>query len=216
MQTFAHMIIRDRRFQMLAVIVGAFALTGLAWWGYQSYRTSLNERAQVAFMQQVELFEKTRTAKETTPQAWRNFATDLGCAYQKHASSDLGPFFKTLQAQAFLEAGDREQAISTLAQAYNAMGKKSPLSYLYATKLALMRFDSEKTEVHEQGKQELQALADDRHNPHRGMAWYGLWHDAWVRNDQQAATAAYQQLVAFGQQGSHYAQLAQQKIAFKA
>lgn len=215
MQTLAQIVIRDRRFQMLAVIIGAFTLSGLAWWGYHSYRTSLNERAQSSLMQQLEIFEKTRASKEPTKQAWLDLAASCESEYKKHASSDLAPFFKTFQSQALLEAGDRDQAIATLDVAYKAMGKQAPLSSLYATKLALMRFDSDKTEEHEQGRAELQALADDRHNSHRGMAWYALWYDAWVRNDQRTALAAYQQLMSFGQQ-SPYAQLAQQKIAFKA
>jgi hypothetical protein len=211
MESVIEQVLKDRRVQFVGIILGTFVVAVFIWWGYSSYRESVNERAQQSLAIQLEAFERTRDDQNANAQAWAVIANMFERSYKEHASSDLAPFFMVFQAEALLRSGDRPQAIVLLDTAVRAMGKKAPLYWLYATKLGVVRLDSDQNDVHEQGKKDLMALAENGRNPHRGLAWYYLWHHAWVFHDTQMADLAMTKLQAFQRQGSQLGMLAKEK-----
>jgi hypothetical protein len=179
----------------LVVSIGA----SLFWWGYRSYRTTIEQQAQLALVTQMELVERARGHAETTAAMWEDIAGQLQRAYEAHASSSLAPFFKVYRADALIHAAQALQAseqgaqhdssaqlqraaLAELEHAVRELRKqKNTYYYLYAMKYAALLLDMgdlDNPASHEQGKRLLLDCAQDAQNPCSAMAWYYLWEYA--------------------------------------
>lgn len=208
--------LQDNRVRLVGSLLLCVVAASLGWFLYNSYRTRINEQAQFAFSLQLENLERMRHAKAVDKQAWESAAQSLAQAYQEHSSSDLAPFYLAFEADAALQAGKTAEAIALLEKALHAMGSSSPLYYLYKIKLQVIRLGADDAAIREEGHRELKTLAEDVHNPHRGYAWYQLWHQAWVTGDEAVAEEALAKLSAYQGQGGQWGQLAQSKMEFSA
>lgn len=208
--------LRDTRIQLVMGLLTFVVVAALSWFLYSSYRNRVNEQAQFAFSLQLENLERMRQDKAVDKQMWESAAQGLAQVYQEHASSDLAPFYMTSEADALLQAGKTAEAIQLLEKALQAMGSSNPLYYLYKIKLQVIRLGSDDAAIREEGHRELKTLAEDVHNPHRGYAWYQLWHQAWVTGDEAGVEEALAKLSAYQGQGGQWGQLAQAKMEFSA
>lgn len=193
----------DARVKLVAALLGGALIAGLVWWGYSSYRHTVNEKAQLALALRLDQFEKVGASKDATAEQWSTVAQDFATEYREHASSDLAPFFLTFEAEALQRAGKGQEALEILNKATHAMGSSHPLYYLYKTKAVILAQDTA----------QLQELAADVHNPQRGYALYELWYQAWVAGNREAADAAFTKLAAAGGQWAALAQSQQEFIA---
>ena len=193
----------DARVKFVVILVGVGLVAGLTWWGYSSYRGTVNEKAQLALAVRLDQFEKVVAAKDATAEQWQAIAQGLSADFSEHKSSDLAPFFLTFEAEALHRAGKAADAIALLNKALDQMGAGNPLYYLYKIKAVLLAQDTK----------QLQELAADVRNPHRGYALYEVWYQAWVAGDREAADAALTKLMALGGQWAMLAQSQQEFVA---
>lgn len=193
----------DARVKFVVILVGVGVVAGLTWWGYSTYRVTVNEKAQLALAVRLDQFEKVAAAKDAAAEQWQAVAQGLSTDFNEHKSSDLAPFFLTFEAEALHRAGKAADAIALLNKALDTMGVSNPLYYLYKIKAVLLAQDA----------QQLQELAADVHNPHRGYALYEVWHQAWVAGNREAAAAALTKLMALGGQWAMLAQSQQEFVA---
>lgn len=175
-------LVHDARFQLVAALVGAALIGGLLWWGYRTYRGSVNEAAQLAFVAQYEQFEVVKQKVTQRPDLWAASAEGFYKEGQKQSSSDLAPFFTAFSAQAFSALGDHAAVKERMQELMRQLKPSNPLYYLYKTKAAVLGFES------------LDALAQDVKNPYRALAYYYTWYHAWIAGKEAEATAAYTKL----------------------
>lgn len=201
----------------LAVGVVVFLAAGLLlWWAYGNHRIKMNESAQVTFASHLELFIKTRTQEITDPAVWQNVADQFARGYAEYQSADIAPLFLAFQAEAVARSGSVEQAIALLEKMLQDMTSGHPFYYLYKIKMNLLRLEVPKPEVAAEGNRELEELARDPKNPHKGLAWYHIWHAAWVNQDEDRAQSSYSQLMMYQNQGAQWGALAQAQMEFLA
>jgi hypothetical protein len=115
----------------------------------------------------------------------------------------MAPYFLVMQADAMLGGNKKElkkQAMLLFDQARSLLPKTSPLSYLYATKQALVSIDTYEGNSDNAdeswGVDQLKKLAIDAKNPQRDVALYylGLYYSS--KNQADQATATWKELVA--------------------
>jgi len=191
-------IVHDRRvlYGMGGIVLGVLIVGG-GYWFHRHRTEQYNQDAQVAFSYHLERMDLLSTNTSAQAGDWTALEESFGVEYSRYKDSSLGPYFRAFQSEAALRAGDREQAIALLAEAVRAMGSAAPLYYLYMVKLGVMQLDSHNEQHHESGMHDLLQLAQDTCNPYQGLAWYHLWHYAWVKGDSALIQRAYAKLQSF-------------------
>lgn len=191
----------------LLVVVGGGL--GYRWWS--QYRT---EHAHAELAKAIELFG--RAEKENTANVWEEADRSFAQGYAQYASTSLAPYFLVFQSEIAARQGNSTKARTLLENALQAMSTRTPGYGAYAVKLALVQMDSAETAVVEKGKQGLQSIANDAHNPDRNMAIYYQGLHTFERGDRAAAEKIWQPL--FGSQAadSLWSQFAQAKLDYLA
>lgn len=183
-------------------VAGALILSlGLIAGGYYWYRSATNQKAQALLAQCLEEYERALYTNEA--HMWHDVQMASSQGYERSKSSDLAPFFKSIQADAFYAQDKKEEALEALSAAVDAMSTSSPLYYLYATKLALMEYD------YKGSSERLMALAQNTKNPYKDMAQYYVGYYLLAQDKQIEARAYWKDLL---QQNSVWAQQAQAQL----
>ncbi len=189
------------------------ALLGLTIWGaYAYFEAKKVEEAQKAFSQALTEFEKNVQA-ERAMQHWEEVISAFDAGYQKYGGTPFAPYFLAYKAQSLLYANKPEAALEVTAHVVNGAKKSSPLYYLYATKLALMKIDGVDQAMREQGLGDLENLASDIKNPQRDWAAYELGAYFLAVGNKGRANQVWAQLAARGGSNSVWAISAQRQLA---
>ncbi len=186
---------------------------GGAYYFYSVYAHEQQERAQFAFSQTLEEFHHGQKNAELWPNA--ELAAKTG--YRSSKSSSFGPYFLVLESQAALAQGNMQEGCKLLADALKQMGTSSPLYYLYAVKLALIKLDFDDAAIQSEGLKELEKLAHDKNNVQRDEALYYLGDYFMSQGDTVKAIHSWQELkkefsTAQATSASPWALLADEKI----
>lgn len=205
--------LQKKKYVRYLLILAGMVAAGAAGWGIYSYTlTKKAQDAQEAFSQALAEFEKNLQAEEKS-QRWDEIVQAFDAGYEHYAQTPLGPYFLAYKAQALLYGNKPEKALEATAKLVASITKSSPLYYLYATKLALMKIDSPDKNIHDQGASELADLSQDVQNLQRDWAAYALGSYALSHGDKEKAIQIWSPLVARAGTKSTWGSLAQRKLA---
>lgn len=160
-------------------IVLAALLVGGSYVGYTTWKTSHNEKAQVALMESMNDLNMAMRAMGNAQvpelevqQLFKSVKTDMELGYSKYKWSSIAPFFLVYQAQAMTHMGEKEEAYALMKKAVGLFSSSSPYHMMYSIQVALRAIDLGKTE---EGLAQLTTLAASKHGM-ADMANYYLAH----------------------------------------
>jgi hypothetical protein len=190
MMTRVKNFVEENRLSVLAIpVVGILA--GVGYYCYSIYNRSFQERAQMVFSQSL---QELRHAEKDAEQ-WPNVELAAKTGYRSYKSSAFGPYFLVLESQAAVAQGNMQAAISLLEEALKQMGSGSLLYWLYKTKLARMKLDSDDASFQTDGYKELEKLASDKKNTMRDEALYCLGEYYMGQGERDRALKLWQELI---------------------
>ena len=194
----------------ILVAVGLVVAVGGGFYGYRWYVNTRDQAAHADFAYVQEKFENLMSSADVA--AWQDLAAESELGYKKHSSSGYAPYFKAIRAEALLREGKRSEALVELEDALKSLGTTTQVYYLYATKLALMKYDSDDAQVKEAGSRALKALAGDVRNPERDEVIYKLGLIAFINEGRAQALEIWQPILAEEAAGSVWASLARERL----
>src|SRR3990167_10509378 len=147
-----------KKIYFVSLLVGALLLVVLSWFLYHYIVLQREQKAQGALATRLEA--QVAAADKII---WADQIAAWDVAYYEHKHSKLAAYFLVFKAEAQIKQGDESAACATMIEALKVMPRNSPLFYLYATKLALMKIDSTVPVIHDMGIHELDILAHDVH-----------------------------------------------------
>lgn len=115
--------------------------------------------------------------------------------YERHSSTNIGPFFLGLQADALIMDNKKQEALELVSQMIDIFSSANPVANLYKTKRALLKLDSTNIAMQREARQELQVLAYDQNNKNADQAYYYLGYDHWINNNVDQAQKVWQELI---------------------
>lgn len=211
MQNVGTSLRRNKSLQLVIAVIVASATIVAGWWAYSVYTTKKTEKAHQVFVDCLAEFEKNMSG--THGQArWDDVVRAFDIAYQRYGSTIFGPSFLAYKASALINSGKLEDAIPVMQQSVDSLRHSSLLYPSYALKLALMKIDSTKQPVQQEGQTLLKALADDDKNLQQDAAAYYAGVQAMLKNDMAAAKIYFGKAVKVGSEHSGFRQNAQVKL----
>lgn len=209
----SHRFYRVMRYVSLGVVMLVALWLGSV--GFRWYTVRRDMAAQYTFAQAMEQYAKVHDTAATEEQ-WAEVAAVFKLGYEQHRSSAYAPYFLNFQAQALLNQGKYQEAITVLDSALALIPTTSPLFAPYAVKKALILLDSDDQAVQEKGLTSLTEYAHDVKNKQRDEALYYLGLYYAQKGDVAQARAQWGLLVQVfpmqGETGSVYAELAQARL----
>ncbi len=191
---------------------------GLSYWGYTSYRISIEQEAHKTFISCLKAFETPIGPKKanelnifdtdtlefaTHDEKWQKVAGMFNDAASKHSSSGLAPMFRAFESEALLNLGKKEEALSVLHNSVKTMSSPS-LKSVYEIKEALLQIDFNDASVKEQGLSSLRLIAADAQHLAHDRALYELGQYYWVGKKFDEAKNYWNQLVLkYGKGSTH-------------
>ena len=112
--------------------------------------------------------------KDIVDQAWQEVEMAFKEAANRSSGSPLNVYFKLLEADSHVWMGNIDKAIELTERTLSTISKSYPFYYMYKTKCALMKLDSEKEDIQRSGVEELQNLAFDKENKCFDYALFSL------------------------------------------
>lgn len=161
----------DKQVIYLGVFVLLVGLGAGGYFGYKYFSNKKAAQAHSAFQDSLNEFNKMLQI-DTKAQKWDSVVRIFDAAYQKYSGTSMGPYLLAYKAQALVYDNKLDEAIKTMSTVVNSLKQKSPLYYLYAIKLALMKTDSKDAKTKADGEKELDNLANDPKNTQRDEAIY--------------------------------------------
>ena len=116
------------------------------------------------------------------------------------------------EADTLIHQGKIKEASVLMDKAVQEMDSQHPLYTTYALKRALLRLDSGDASLEKQGREELEALAQDKNNSARDSALYYSGLYAENRADKAQAEKRFKEIVDQAHEQSYWYQLAQNKL----
>ena len=216
--------VREFKYSAVATALLLFALLAFGvWTAHGWYVASREEKAQAALSEAFQEYDEAlgmmmsdKNSDDVIKQRLEDAHLSFDVMSRNHGGSYLAAYAQAFEGDVYWYEGKKEEAIASLEKAVRG-ASKSPVVYLLKTKLALMRIDAGQEQ---QGLTELQALAQDKHNPNADAAAYNLGYYYWVARDETKAREAWQLLEQYkGDNGmqrsvSPYLDLAQMKLSF--
>lgn len=202
---------RNKSLQMIIAIIIASGFIVAGWAGYSFYTFKKTQKAHQVFVDCFAEFEKNMSAPKGQAR-WDDVVRAFDIAYQRYGSSVFGPSFLAYKASALIYQDKLEDAIPVMQKAVDALKHRSLLYPSYALKLALMKIDSSKQAVQQEGQTLLKGLADDDKNPQQDAALYYAGVQAMVRNDRVAAKDYFAKAVRVAPEHSAFKTIAQAKL----
>lgn len=172
--------------------IGICLVLAIGYTGYRWFTISRDQTAQKAFSEYVQDYQLA--LKENNPQEWDRVAALFQFGRNHYRSTSLAPYFLVMQSDIQLRQGKRAEAITTISEALSELSDTNMKSLL-SIKRALVRLDSDKLEIREEGAQELVTLARDADNPYHDMALFYLGRYYWATNKIEEAKKTWQELV---------------------
>jgi hypothetical protein len=163
--------LRNKQVVYLAILLGV-AIVGAGGFGiYKYFSIQKAKEAHSAFQDSLIEFNKMLQV-DPKNQKWEQVVKIFDTAYQRYGSSVMGPYLLAYKAEALVYDNKLEDAIKIMSNSVNSLKQKSPLYYVYAIKLALMKTDSKDSKAKAEGEKELETLANDTKNFQRDEAIY--------------------------------------------
>lgn len=179
--------------QVLIGLVAIIGFSGLLT-GYLFYKNSANAAAYKDFVSALKYYDGiVMTAKErfndpnakyfTTEQdKWVQTESIFSQGYNKHKGSKLGSMFLAFRAEAILNLGRKDEALSLFNEAVSQMPNNDVQDY-YRIKIALIKMDKND----DSGLAELQKIAENEKSIANDLALYQIGAYYW---DQKKFTEA--------------------------
>jgi|GEM_PF-3082120 len=207
------------------VVVVCLVMFGL-WSGRQWYVVSQEQKAQFAMSEAFEEYDRAIyrmvDSKEQDDQVAKQQLEDallsLDIVTRNHGASHILPACAyAFKADINWYDNKKDEAIAQMEQAI-AVGKKTPLMYVWKTKVAMMKLDTAGRE--QEGIEELTALAHDEKNATADRAAFELGYYYWCKGDEALARASWKLLEKFDAKkddelrraGSPYLAIAKMKL----
>ena len=160
----------SNRTYLLGTIAGAFLLV-VGFIGYRYYDSWAQAGAHKAFVAALKYHDAAVTGKkvsanhngiefETDQEKWTKTADVFKQGYNNHRRSGLASMFQAYYADALARLGKHDEAVQALDDAISIMPQKDMKDF-YAVKRALLKIDSTKQTVQQEGIAELRKIADD-------------------------------------------------------
>ena len=172
----------------IAIFVVAASIGGYYW-----HRSSVNGRAQEAFMDSVTEFEQALVGQEGI--TWSDAERTFDAGARTFSNSLYAPYFDAFKADTSVYQGKQADATQAMRDALAKMSPSNPLYFLYSTKLALVLIDSKEASVHDEGLTSLKTLAENSLNSYRDMALYYLGLYGRATDDQEMVQRYWSKLV---------------------
>lgn len=211
MQDFGTSLRRNKSLQLVIAVIVASATIVAGWWAYSFYTVKKTEKAHQVFVDCFAEFEKNMSAQKGQAR-WDDVARAFDIAYQRYGSSVFGPSFLAYKASALINGDKLEDAIPVMQKAVDSVKHSSLLYPSYALKLALMKIDSTKQPLQQEGQALLKELADDDKNPQQDAALYYAGVQAMLHNDRAAAKTYFSKAVKVSPEHSGFRHNAQIKL----
>jgi predicted negative regulator of RcsB-dependent stress response len=211
MHDFGSALRRNKSLQLVIAIIVASVTIVAGWWAYSFYTMKKTQKAHQVFVDCYAEFEKNMSAQKGQAR-WDDVARAFDIAYQRYGSSVYGPAFLAYKATALIHNDKLEDAIPVMQKAVDLLKHSSLLYPSYALKLALMKIDSTKPSLQQEGQTLLKELADDDKNPQQDAALYYAGAQALLRNDRAAAKTYFGKAVKVGPEHSGFRHNAQIKL----
>lgn len=169
------------KYNRLFSLVFALILFGfLVFTGYKCYYRSIQRSAQKDFSQAMQTYNEAVNGQTKKENIWDEVEFAFKTGYEHNKSSSFAPFFLAYQSEALLKLNNKEESYKVLTQAVEAMQSKSPFSYFYQVKQALMEIDLNQED---KGVKHLETLADDTNNIFADLANFYLAEYYWSKDD---------------------------------
>lgn len=186
MQDFGKSLRHNKSLQRVIAIIVISGSVVAGWWAYSLYTLKKTEKAQQVFADCFAEFEKNIAAPQGQAR-WDDVARAFDIAHQRYGNTIFGPTYLAYKATALIYSNKLEEAIPVMQQSVDSLKKSNLLYPSYALKLALMKIDSAKNPLKEEGQTLLKALADDDKNPQQDAALY--YAGVQAREHKDLATA---------------------------
>lgn len=168
----------DKNNRLFAIGLAALLLIGGAYTGYKYYYRGIQRAAQRDFAQAMQTYNEAVGGQAKKENIWNEVEFAFKTGYEQNKSSSIAPFFLAYQSEALLKLNNKEEAYKVLTQAVDSM--KSPFSYFYQIKQALMEIDMNQAD---KGVKQLESLANDTKNQFADLANFYLAEYYWSKND---------------------------------
>lgn len=173
-----NVFLADKNNRLFAIGLAVVLLIGGTYTGYKYYYKGIQRVAQRDFSQAMQTYNEAIGGQAKKENIWTEVEFAFKTGYQQNKSSTLAPFFLAYQSEALLKLNNKEEAYKVLTQAVDSM--KSPFSYFYQVKQALMEIDMNQLD---KGVKHLESLANDIHNQFADLANFYLAEYYWSQND---------------------------------
>jgi len=178
----------NRYVQMIMLAILLAVVSGGMYVGYTFYNSYRNQQAQQELSVCIEEYLR---AVSGAGELWPTVEMNCQLGYEHNSSSDLAPYFVSLQVQALLHQNKQEDVPALLDTMMRKLSSSSPLYHLYKTQKALIELDLGT----ENGLVSLQALAEDQKNTNRDIALYYLGLYYWSHDQVEQAQKPWKELV---------------------
>lgn len=176
----------------IAVASTVLLLALLSFGGYHLYRSWQDRAAQKVVGGCLESYRQE--LKSANPD-WQKVETEFFFAGQELGANALAPFCFTFYAEALLQKGDFNGALTALSDAIEKLPENSLVLHLFKTKQALMMMDAADEIVRKEGLSLLLDLAKNQDNKNRDIALYYAGYHYWTANKLEEAKKIWQELV---------------------
>lgn len=195
----------DNRKQVVIGIAAIVALA-LAGVGYHFYNQRAQARGHKAFIDALRYYDApVATGRPTVisdvnvefgaeAEKWNKVEQVFKDGYDKNKNAGIASMFLVYQADALTRLNKIDQAIAILADAVKMM-PNDPLKDFYRLKLSLVKMDSSKEPVKQEGFAELKKLAEGSSSYAHEAALYYIGYYFWTQKDYTQAQNYWQQLM---------------------
>ncbi len=154
-------MLSDKRSQYYGiglVVLAALCIAG--WYGYSRYRGMQEQAAYKDLAESIDGYVKAHSLDQGA-QKWIDVERAFDVGAQRHASSNLYPYFLAYKAEALVQQGKLKEAAGLLDTVVSKINTQQPLHSVYALKRALVKIDSDDELLRKQGKDELATIVND-------------------------------------------------------
>lgn len=189
----------------IVIAVGGVIVLVFAFLGYGYYKEWAQAAAHKDFIEALRYYDAPVTGIAHKPSAengiefisdqekWKKVEEVFRTGASKHHSAGLGSLFLAYQADALAHQAKLDEAIEMLSTAIRSMPES--MRDFYTLKVALMKLDSSKQAVAQDGLSLLKKIAEDSQHLAHEAALYYIGYFFWVQKDFAQARNYWQQLM---------------------
>jgi len=214
--------------RQLAYVICCLAVLVAAFLGYLQYDSSMQASAHKAFVEALKYHDAAVVPGSQTVvtgdayqfgsdvEKWKAAEVVFADAASSYKGTRLGPVLRAYRADALVQLGNYEAALSELKSAVSSMASEEVKDF-YKVKLALLKTDSPNAATAQEGFAELKHMAEQADHLAHEEALYYVGAYFWAHKDYAQARNYWQQLmVKYGlkesKQNAGFAELVRSKL----